>query len=270
MARLHLKYRNIRPGVVQATRDFLSERPSQLGADDQARLAQVLADEICGEYGVDAPAIIVPAPWASAGWEYERPSVDSLGDEIAPARIHLRSFSVFTLLSGIARHLNELRQFQFAPRAFAASTFYLAAPSTFRKAVRSGRIAGLTARDTFTAESWQKFVNYGLAAGNGNFTESLSNSEIQSVLEGTYVSDLYEGDEDDYEDLEVFADPNYSEPTAIVPDAELEEVLALPADELDGLNRDALRRLAADLNIPGRGRMLAPALRTAIREAQTV
>lgn len=289
MARLHLKYRNIRPGVVQATRDLLSERPSQLNENEQARLAQVLADEICGEYVVDAPIVIVPSRWASAGWEYERAQTDSLGEQISPARISLRSFSVFTLLSGIARHLNEERHFQFVPRAFAASTFYLAAPSTFRKAVRFGRVAGTTAEETFSTETWERLQELGLTANRG-FRPGVTPEILQSAINGTYEPPVDEYEDDDFqadyanaeqaheeseiEDQELEAlfgnDFDDDEPVAIVPDEELEAVVALPEDGLEALNRDGLRKLAADLNIPGRGRMLAPELRTAIREAQTV
>lgn len=277
MARLHLKYRNIRPGVVAAVKELIHARPNTLESrSEQIALAQVAADKICNEYGVKPPSIdITPSIRRSSAY---RPSQRDSLDTESTAQIVLRRFSVFTLLSSLAQHLNTKRAFQFERRAFAASAFYLANPVTFRKAVRAERIKGISAKDTFTAESWQKLAEAGFT-NRERLTGNANAEIIKNVLNGTY-----QHAEEEYEDDEPETVPVVPEtPQANVTDTELEALFGGNEDEgtveapvdtdnipLDKMNRDQLRAKAAELNIAGRGRMLADELRTAIAEAVTV
>lgn len=278
MARLHLKYRNIRPGVVKAVQDLIHAKPHtvEISAEKLA-LAQNAANLICAEYGVKAPNIEI-TPTIRRASAYRPSQRDALGGE-STAQIVLRKFSVFTLLSSLAQHINSKRTFQFERRAFAASAFYLANPVTFRKAVRDGRIKGVDAVDTFTAESWEKLSTEGFTRGR-KLTSSATAEIIKSVLDGSYRDEHYEAEAEET----VPVVPEVSEtPAAAVTDDDLESLFGGNDDEgtveapvelenipLDKMNRDQLRAEAARLNIAGRGRMLADDLRTAIAEALTV
>lgn len=277
MARLHLKYRNIRPSVIQSVKDAIN---GGIFATDRDNLSlspvQDLTDKICAEYGVESVNIVIDSSLGRA-WGYREAEYDSLGNQ-SLATIFLRKFSLFSLLSAIALHLNENRNFQFHRRGFAASVFYAAAPSTFRKAVRFGKIAGVDAVDTFSTETWEKLQAFGLTVA-GKLRPVVTPETVQSVIDGTYepLVDEYEDDEPEVSETVEATNEDFDLLFGDTEDTDEEPEIerATPPVEgetlaLDALNRDELRKLAAELNIAGRGRMLAPELREAIREAQTV
>ena len=96
--------------------------------------------------------------------------------------------------------------------------------------------------------------------------EENTEEEIEAVLSGTNDVPMFEvvaqGEAVETEDgdVEVTMTP--------VSETEDEDGDPVDVDDLDSMNRDALRAEAARLDIAGRGRMLAPQLREAIRQAR--
>lgn len=299
MSRLHLKYPNIRDEAVTAAKALFTAKPWSMTETDQQATAQVFVDTVCASYGIASADVAITGDSDWRGRNDNRYTVadfseDSLSDEpelLNAAKITMTKFSFFTLLRLVRDHINESTESsRVHPRAWAASLFYKVAPVTFRKAVRAGTIrCGVSARDTFTTESWNKLQAAGYVYGTslqgtpeewaGVLSGDITNRvEAQAVVEAEEDEDYDDDDELDFasivEDSIPDADEDDGEDVSETSDAEVgvaSSVILTPENVqgLDNMNRDALRARAAELQIPGRGRMLAPELRTAIREFAT-
>lgn len=297
MARSHLKFRNFRPEVIDAAKALFDRRPSQLPSAERVEVGQHFADAICAAFRV-APAKVVQDPYMRSGY---RPAIfeqDSLSDEpreVTPSTLQLgRRFSIIVLFKLVRIHVLALEGANATtendPWDWACSLFYTVKPILFRKLVREGRIKRVTARDTFSSDSWEKLVAANLTFGErviGNAGQikaaldgveyvepevadpadvgAISDSEMEQFFEE--VEDA-EDDEDD-DDVTIFDDEDVMTDDELDQNDSEPEAAVVPINvDIASLNRDGLRALAAQIELPGRGSMNAGALRDALLARQ--
>lgn len=250
--RLHLRFKNIRPGALAAADQLFAAKPWRLDeVEAQRDAAQAFVDTICGVYGV-RPAVLRIEPDLPRSFAAYSPAVlaDDEVTEIEPTTIAIGEFSILTLFYVTRVHLlangaAEARTQEDA-QAWGCSLFYAVKPVMFRARAREGRVHGVTAKDTFTTATWQSFIEAGLATDDYLLVEH-DDPRLQT-------DSLADDDE-------------------VVDEADLTDEIPEPlpvagnADGLDALNRDAIRALAREHNIPGRGRLNRDELVAALRNA---
>lgn len=293
MPRTHLAFRRIARPVVQAAEDLFTARPWRVeDTDEQAALGQTFLDAVVAAYNVPAVELFVSSARGSSDYRYT-PAVfeaDSLDDEprlIQNARIMMQGWSIVTLFHAARNHVlaqGGAEPVASDPVGWGHSLFYLVRPKMFRARVREGRVMNITARDTFSADSWEKLSLAGFTFGDrlvGSPAEwgNVLGIELAGTSGGVTVDvdelpdeDEYDSELSDEELAEIFGEVPTEEPAAEMFEVVAEGVFDAETDTLtmtpdvDALNRDELRKLAAELELPGRGSMNAPALREALRD----
>lgn len=198
MARTHLRFRNFRPATVEAAQAFFDAKPwrEEFGSERQIELAQNLVNAVCVTYSVPTAQVeLSESTYAPATYVTATVRVNSMEqiEEISPPKIHLARWSILTLLKALRTHLlaNGIEQHADDPEAWAHSLFYTVKPAMFRARARENRVPGVTAKDTFSSETWEKLVNVGVA---DSFHETIScrpnevNGILRQIAEGTYVA----------------------------------------------------------------------------------
>lgn len=289
--RLHLRFKNFKPATIEAAEGLFAARPWRMETEDEKLAAgQAFVDAVSEAYHYPTARVAVRRMWGDSV-QY-RPAVleeDSLGSarSISPPMIILDHFSVIGLFHGMRVHLlahGEQPTSEVDPSAWACSLFYKVRPEMFRARAREGRIVGVFPKDTYTEDTWNRLVMAGVANAERG-TLMVSRRDASAVLAGTLTAeDIWAReaseamDEDEADNAEILDFPAAA--AAVVSEAEevvngaSEAPTEAPegsegeaTDGLDALNRDALRRLAAENDIPGRGSMLADQLRAALRQA---
>lgn len=277
MPRTHLALKNFRPPVLEATTALFNAKPWNANVTDQLGLGQTFVSAICQAYNVrDCTLVMRPLWGASHDYTPAVVSENTVGETVvvsAPT-IVLDAWSITNLMVALRMHLlaNGVAQVNHDPEAWVHSLFYTVRPAMFRARVREGRIGHLTAKDTFTTETWELLVNADVGSDRTEMLNCRPN-EVAGILERirNETDDYVEGDGDDLVTLNAgdmaVIDAGIAAINDNLPDEEETDVDDSITDNLGGLNRDALRRLAAEHNISGRGSMLAPQLREALRNA---
>lgn len=177
MAKLHLRFRNIRPDVLDAARSLFDVNPHTLDPVMQEAAANTFLTRVCEAYNVPTPEVRIEEYRGRYHGSYEYLPAEAIeGDDgpesIRAAQVILRKFSVLNLF-GIARtHL--LNHQAVAPKAdepwgWACSLFYAVKPVRFRKLVREGKIKkGLRPSDTYSRATFARMVAAGVAEEDGN------------------------------------------------------------------------------------------------------
>lgn len=309
MARTHLSFKNFRPAAVDAAERLFAEKPWSI--TDEARLqevAQEFSTRVCAAYSApQAVVIVVDDPFTPTAYTPAIVREDGLGrmESVQQPTIRLGKWSIANLFTVLRTHLlaNGAEQKAHDPQAWAHSLFYTVKPAMFRKAVRSGRIRGLSAKDTFTRATWAKLVENGVGNPYDGSLEC-EPGEVAGILAqidaGTFVSETFEedttqseladdfevdleddnlDDEDefdddpaDYEDTDedALAQAAAEDGESLAPrpsEAAMEAVEASEAnDGLDGLGIVALRRLSRGV-VSGGYNLGKPALVAALRNA---
>lgn len=266
--RLHLRFKNIRPGAIAAADALFAATPwRDEDPEIHRNAAQAFVDRICEVYGV-RPAVVRIEPDLPRSFFAYSPAVviegpDSEQVEVEPTTIALGEFSILTLFFGTRIHLvandealESRTRSQDDVQAWGCSLFYAVKPVMFRARAREGRVYGVTAKDTFTTATWQSLIADGLATEEFLLVEHNDPRLTRDAL----------ADEDEtVDEADLVDDTDLSEATGIVlsgtDGGEDEE------DGLDRLNRDAIRALAREHNIPGRGRLNRDELVAALRNA---
>jgi hypothetical protein len=251
MARSHLKVREFPQEVTDAARAFFVARPWS-NEESQADIAQAFADRVLSLYGLN-PVTVAVEPQCEMGNTYEV-TASFVNDDVT---ITLYGFSAINLMTALASIIIEFGPSSVAAEfpndvnasEWACSLFYNVRPRRFRKLARWGRIRGVAARDTYTTRSWNRLVDAGLTIGNDLHC---SYEDAWELLNEPSDSDLepestYGNDEPDAQAI-----------------ADADDAVRL-TDGLSACNRDALRRLAAEHNIAGRGTMTRDQLEDALR-----
>jgi hypothetical protein len=237
MARTHLRFKNFRPAAIDAAAALFAAKPwrMEFGSVEQITASQHFVDVVCAAYHVPTAVVEIdihgyqPAAYTTAVVHMN--AMEEI-ESMTPPTIHLSRFSIVSLFIALRMHLltNGQEQATGDPDAWAHSLFYTVKPAMFRARAREGRINGVTARDTFTSETWTKIV----AAGLGNEYHGTLNVErnelsllLPSVLDGTYTPVANDWDYDD-------SDEDVSE-TSVVEDDNLDDDLEFADDDdLDG------------------------------------
>lgn len=208
--------KNFRPSVIDAASALFEAKPwrMEFASEEQAAITQAFASTIAATYG--APNVDVQLQWGYAPATYTPAIVreDGLGriESVQSPEIRLSYFSIVNLFKSVRMHVlaNGAELVSGDPEAWVHSLFYTIKPAMFRARVREGRISGLTAKDTFTSETWQKLVDNGVA--DTDFGTILCRpNEVRDILTqiaaGTYVNELPVGarrNDEDEGDLSEF------------------------------------------------------------------
>lgn len=271
--RLHLRFKNFRPTTVAAAEALFAARP-WLFEDDAERVAvgQTFVDAVAASYNIPTAVVGLRRNFSDAV-RYQPALVEenALGEltSLSPPRIFLDHWSILSLFNGVRVHLlanGETPTSEIDPHAWACSLFYAVRPEMFRARVREGRVLQMAAKDTYTSDTWQRLVVAGVASDDSGRL-IVDRRDVQRVLNGEVtVGDLLTAEDDDEDDIDGMIE-NAAEFLGSVGEPEEEEVSETAHDDmLTGVNRDTLRQMAKDRNIPGRGRMSADELRQAVRD----
>jgi hypothetical protein len=132
-------------------------------------------------------------------------------ESVSFANIRLSQWSITSLFIALRTHLlaNGAEQKADDPQAWAHSLFYTVKPRMFRARVREGRIRGLTAKDTFSSETWELLVGAGVGRESGALVcrPNEVNGILAQIREGSfegYTEPVNQDDdfsEDDDEDV---------------------------------------------------------------------
>jgi hypothetical protein len=269
--RPHLKYREIREDAVNAARDLFEAKPWRLDSDaEKIEAVLPMLTQICESYrAVPVPQIIVASHiWSR--YSYRPGQRMSLSSTNTPGTLTLKKFTVIDLFSGLRAHINAVTGSRLDAFAWACSLFYAAKPTMFRARVREGRIPGVVARSTYTQETWDALVSEGRAderTGRLVVEEVPSDETMEAVAE--YVDALIEDEAaEGIDEISAMLSGEFEDDDDVsLADLEPMADASIGDDGLSGLNRDALRRLAATHNIAGRGTMSRDALEAALRAA---
>jgi hypothetical protein len=266
--RPHLKYREIREDAVAAAVALFEAKPWRLETDaEKIEAVMPMVTAICESYrSLPVPTIHVAGHiWQR--YSYRPGQRMSLSAANTPGTLTLKRFTVIDLFTGLRQHINASTGSRLDSFAWACSLFYAAKPTMFRARVREGRIPGVVARAIYTQETWDALVSEGRADNiSGRLVVEEVPSDTTMAAVADYVDALIEDE----------AAQGIDEINAMlsgeIEDDETDDALEAMAnasldDGLSGLNRDALRRLAAEHNIAGRGTMSRDALEAALRAA---
>lgn len=259
MSRLHLAFRNFRPSITTAAVDLFNQKPwrdQEHDEESRTRLAQEFADAVTTAYGCAPVRVVVDSDFYMTGYE---PEGDVFNDDRDAAQISLSSWSILTLFKCVREHILTVggatpvgETPNDDPWKWACSLFYSVKPAMFRARVREGRVAGVTARDTYSADSWSKLD----AAGFVAFDDRLVGSKEQwkAVLDGTYVDDTPADSLDDEDEIDV--DENDFEAALNDGDVAVVDaaVHAATVAVFQAMSRDQIRALCVENNIPRQGR----------------
>lgn len=159
MTRFHLKMRqgDFPAEVIRATELLFDAKPWRLDLG-QLDLYQRWADVVCDAYNVPAIGI-------------QKVDVDALGFEYVPGvvpNILIGRYSLTTLFCAVGAHIlmSDNRGNGVANVEWAYSLFYIVRPVMFRRRAREGRILNMTAKDTFSRDTWDRLENMGLTMGD--------------------------------------------------------------------------------------------------------
>jgi hypothetical protein len=160
MTRPHLKYRaeDFPAEVLKATELLFEAKPWRLDIG-QLDLYQRWADVVCEEYGA-GPVGIQKVDVNGIGFSYELGPIPN---------IIIGRYSLATLFCGMGMHINAVMgglSSELAHIEWGYSLFYTVRPVMFRRRVREGRIVGMTAKDTFSRDTWDRLERLGLTVGD--------------------------------------------------------------------------------------------------------
>lgn len=231
LSRYHLRLRNIHPGAVEAADRLFAAKPWLLeDTTEQERIVQQFLDTVSDVYGVESPEFKIDVTeQVSFDLRNFRPSTDfygnPLGEPEGRAVIIERYLSLTNMMFAFRSYVNEKQpDKRVNPFSWACSLFYAVRPCQFRRKARQGRIQGVSPRDTYTTETWERMQLAGIVDVWGN----LNGRDNWPTVE----------------ELNALPDA----PTVV---EEAAQVLADANDGLDDLGTTELRRLASRHQIPG-------------------
>lgn len=146
MARYHLRFKNLHPNIIEVTETLFKSRPWRGTQGERHEKFSRWLREAAVVYGVPEPTFQVRRGMRTPPGTY------------APNRITLSHYSVVTLFHEFRHHLqwhDEAAVFEPEEDAkgWSCSLFYTVRPHLFRKAVREGRIYGVSPEDLLKKET---------------------------------------------------------------------------------------------------------------------
>lgn len=280
MARFHLRFKNFRPAVIDAASKLFDAKPWRIeDLDERLTHAQTFVNEISAAYKTPTARVRITNDFMS---DYE-PAIVAVGDDdeiisVESPIISLGGWSILALFTATRVHLlangveaQGSHQYE-DPQGWACSLFYTVKPAMFRARAREGRVPGVSARDTYTRESWAALVAQGKADNwNGTLIEAPDLSDLPPDSLHDDDDNLPDADEwdgegfDEAHDDESISDEGDSPFQAVgsvVYDAETDDLV----DGLDSLGIVALRKLSRG-RVSGGYSLAKPALIAALRQA---
>lgn len=231
MARLHLRFRHFRPSVIDAAKALFDAKPWRPENEaHRIEVAQAFTDAISTAYNVPTARVRVNEFGSRWGYDPATVIVDETDEvqAVDSAAIVLGNWSILTFFCVVREHLVASGIEPIAnenPSAWACSLFYSVKPAMFRARAREGRVFGVSARDTYTTESWNVLVREGKA---DNWTGTL--------IETPEVSDLppdsLAGDDDNLPDTDEWDGEGFDEehPVDVADDSQSEDDVIYDAD----------------------------------------
>lgn len=207
MTRAHLTYHreDFSPRVLSATEDLFAAKPWRLDLG-QLDLYQRWADIVCESYEVPTVGI-QKVDYDAIGFGY----IEGEAPNIVIGR-----YSLATLFCAVGAHIaNSLGA---APSdnnvRWGFSLFYAVRPVMFRRRVREGRIQGLTARDTFSLDTWNRLTDLGLTDGNFLVDPHFDIRTLDAEDDLVNPDEVAEADEADEDLAQIIPLPSFDGPFA--------------------------------------------------------
>lgn len=283
--RHHLKFRNFRPSIVQAAEDLFEAKPWSIDDDREwEKVAQAFCDAVSNAYGVRTAVVEADSSYTyrrRRGVRYEPAQVEhsvlSAGEEmteVAPPKILVKNQSIISLFKGVRIHALAQGDLEAVsiddPWAWACSLFYTVRPIMFRARARQGRIKDVTARDTYSSETWDRMVEAGVTRGDSlaydyqNFDprtleSQVSDSDLEEFVASTDDDNLPDEEETDVDPEvepghgDMLAEAILAETATDPSPADDDSDDSSPLPRVADMNRDAVRALAAQWRVPERG-----------------
>lgn len=285
MARLHLRIpeTQIPEALLAEINEMNGLKPWLLDRHDRSVIVTEFYERALEREGLTpVPTVAFErGGYDSSNYIYEPGDRTSLGLTVESAYVTFRRWRTVAVLAALVEHLNEIRGGGPDPMEFACSALYRANPISFRSSARNGHVPGVSIRDTYSAETWQRLVQGGLVNELDGYTfnadaaatflstgnlpwESDDEDDEPEDVSDAYNDDLDNDDLDDYEpeveDVPMVAEDDVPEQTAVM----ASEV----SDGLDGLGISQLRRVSRGF-VSGGYSLRKPALIHAIRQSMT-
>ncbi len=166
MSRPHLKYKAEDFGeILPLTNALFEAKPWRVDVGAE-QLYRTWVEDVCSLADVSLPDF-TNLDSGQVGYQYQR-------DYAGYSQIVLGRLSLASLFCAVGQHLYQEGEVDgidvgIDPRVVGVcwgySLFYVCRPIMFRRRVREGRIVGLTAKDTFSADTWAQLVSLGLTNG---------------------------------------------------------------------------------------------------------
>lgn len=303
MARLHLRFRDFHLDTLAATEALFDQKPWRFETDEErVAVAQVWCDALTTTYNIPPVRVAIGEQIESDPQEI----IDSLGDfddefgdeddplafmnpenddppaaeETTPAEpderpilrlshwsfvVLFKRFREYMVRSGYEAH-NRYPEDDVIGWAY--SLFYTVRPKMFRARVREGRIPRVYPDDLLTTETLRERTEEEERRAEAARVAQ-ARAEMESDDTEPEAEDFEDMESDEVEDYDIGEEPETQTVESETIRAELPDALEVEMYPRT-LSRDALRRLAAEQNIPGRGKMSKEELLVALRASVTV
>lgn len=193
MSKLHLKFKNIREDVLEATEEFFVSKPWEGSNEEKQQKFDYWLAKVSEAYGVETPGLEVVEG---------NPMLQLMVMAYQEGMIYSRKYSIINTFIGFRRHCQVQGAVTVDPdkqqedcAAWACSLFYKLRPFMFRKGVREGKIMLMHPRflladpDTFVDTGPQRYEPVG--------EDDELTSSFNQLLAGNGLLDAEEDNEDD-------------------------------------------------------------------------
>lgn len=261
MARLHLRFQNFHVNTLAAAQALFDAKPWRLETDaEKMAIGQAFVDAISTHHNIPTAIVEITGSQFRYGFQPALVMEDDNGETTIDApRILLDKWSITTLFNFVRVHMLAHQAVEPTsendPFAWSCSLFYAVKPVMFRARAREGRVRGVSARDTYSRETWLRLEAEGLTDGDYLISReratamgptSLQDDE-NPVLPDPALNELLDEDADNLPDEDETDQPR-------------------SGDGLDALGIVALRRLSRGV-VSGGYSLSKPDLIAALRAA---
>jgi excisionase family DNA binding protein len=230
MARLHIRFRNINRNVIACSQRLFDSKPWSGTDEDKQNKFEAWLRKASEHYGIPQPTLTVTR------------ASDVFG-LVAPNTIILDKYSVTSLFHSFRAHMQYTGTVDVTffdrqdAQAWACSLFYTCRPILFRKAVRSGAIAGVRADDLLSSAS--------LAARQDEVDEAFAGIVAESYTE----VEIHDDEDEGATDLPTDEDVQDSEGILC---EDVEELTVAQAAERLNVSQSTVRNMLRDGRLQGR------------------
>lgn len=179
MPRYHLRFKHFKPEVLAATTTLFESRPWDENYEEQTEKFQAWATAAAAAHDIPEPMVLVTTP---------EMQIAAIMDDFRPPdnALILDKFSVLTMFYKYRLWMLQNGKNQYNPSrdedaiGWACSLFYKVRPISFRRAVRSGRVAAaVSPEDLLSSETLERVRELRLA-GDFEAAEAIVAGEVST------------------------------------------------------------------------------------------